>query len=188
MTAVAEAPNLGALTIGTANNGTGESFHLQAPTPTTGATNAPARPGVTFGATSNTSDINARMMEIANNGPPATTTTGSPRSPETVELHRGFVETRSCHGCGEQGHLIKHCRKGLYCSHCRTNTHNTEQCRSKATSTWTRLNHSQVLQPNHQEQEDTIQYSHQQVPTPVLDFQPRRKSQMLLQQTQAPKM
>ena len=31
----------------------------------------------------------------------------------------------------------------------------------------TRLNHSQVLQPNHQEQEDTIRYSHQQVPTPV---------------------
>ena len=37
----------------------------------------------------------------------------------------------------------------------------------------TKLNHLQVLQPNHQEQEDTIQYSHQQVPTPVLDFRPR---------------
>ena len=44
VTAVAAVPNLGALTIGTANNRTGESFHLQAPPPTTGATNAPARP------------------------------------------------------------------------------------------------------------------------------------------------
>ena len=62
VTAVAEAPNLRALTIGTANNRTGESFHLRAPPLTTGATNAPARPGVTFGATPNISDINVRMV------------------------------------------------------------------------------------------------------------------------------
>ena len=90
VTAVAEAPNLRALTIGTANNGTGESFHLQAPTPTTGVTNVPARPGVTFGATPNISDINARMMEIANNGPPATTTTDRPDRQRTVELQQRF--------------------------------------------------------------------------------------------------
>ena len=93
VTAVAEAPNLGALTIGTANNETGESFHLQAPTPTTGATNAPARPGVTFGAALNTSDINTRMMEIANNGPPATTTTDRPDRQRQWSFSRGFVET-----------------------------------------------------------------------------------------------
>ena len=136
VTAVAEAPNLGALTIGTANNGTGESFHLQAPTPTTGATNVPARPGVTFGATPNISDINARMMEIANNGPPATTTTDRPDRQRQWSSNRGFMETRSCYGCGEQGHLNKNCPNRPYCSHCRTSTHNTEQCRSKATSTW----------------------------------------------------
>ena len=142
VTAVAATPNLGTLTIGTANNGAGESFHLQAPPPTTGSANAPARPGVTFGATPNTSDINARMMEIANNGPPATATTNRPDRQRQWSFNRGFVETRSCHGCGEQGHLVKHCRKELYCNHCKTNTHNTEQCRSKATSTW---NHAQPL-------------------------------------------
>ena len=136
VTAVAEAPNLRALTIGTANNGTGESFHLQAPPPTTGATNASARPGVTFGATPNISDINARMMEIANNGPPATTTTDRPDRQRQWSSNRGFMETRSCYGCGEQGHLSKNCPNRPYCSHCRTSTHNTEQCRSKATSTW----------------------------------------------------
>ena len=136
VTAVAAVPNLGALTIGTANNRTGESFHLQAPPPMTGATNAPARPGVTFGATPNTSDINARMMEIANNGSPATTTTNRPDRQRQWSFNRGFVETRSCHGCGEQGHLIKNCPNKPYCSHCKTNTHNTEQCRFKATSTW----------------------------------------------------
>ena len=136
VTAVVAAPNLGALTIGTANNGAGESFHLQAPPPTTGATNASARPGVTFGATPNTSDINARMMEIANSGPPATMTTNRPDRQRQWSFNRGFVETRSCHGCGEQGHLIKNCPNRPYCSHCKTNTHNTEQCRSKATSTW----------------------------------------------------
>ena len=78
VTAVAAVPNLGALTIGTANNRTGESFHLQAPPPTTGVTNVPTRPGVTFGATPNTSDINSRMMEIANNNSQATTTTNLP--------------------------------------------------------------------------------------------------------------
>ena len=138
VTAVAAVPNLGALTIGTANNGTGESFHLQAPPPTTGATgatNASARPGVTFGATPNTSAINARMMEIANNGPPATMTTNRPDCQRQWSFNRGFVETRSCHGCGEQGHLIKNCPNKPYCSHCKTNTHNTEQCRFK-TTTW----------------------------------------------------
>ncbi|MCG8623644.1 MAG: hypothetical protein MJE68_16830, partial [Proteobacteria bacterium] len=73
VTAVAAAPNLGTLTIGTANKGAGESFHLQAPPLTTGATNASTCPGVTFGATPNTSDINVRMMEIANSGLQATT-------------------------------------------------------------------------------------------------------------------
>ena len=135
VTAVAAVPNLRALTIGTANNGTGESFHLQAPPPTTGATNASACPGVTFGATPNTSDINARMMEIANNGSPATMTTNRPDRQRQWSFNRGFVETRSCHGCGEQGHLIKNCPNKPYCSHCKTNTHNTEQCRFK-TTTW----------------------------------------------------
>ena len=135
VTAVAAVPNLGALTIGTANNGTGESFHLQAPPPTTGATNASARPGVTFRATPNTSDINTRMMEIANNGLPATMTTNRLDRQRQWSFNRGFVETRSCHGCGEQGHLIKNCPNKPYCSHCRTNTHNTEQCRFK-TTTW----------------------------------------------------
>ena len=136
VTTVAAVPNLGALTISTANNGTGESFHLQAPPPMTGATNAPARPGVTFGATPNTSDINARMMEIANNDSPATTMTNRPDHQRQWSFNRGFVETRSCHGCGEQGHLIRNCPNKPYCSHCKTNTHNTEQCRFKATSTW----------------------------------------------------
>ena len=32
--------------------------------------------------------------------------------------------------------MIKNCPNRPYCSHCKTSTHNTEQCRSKATSTW----------------------------------------------------
>ena len=131
-----ETANFEALTIGTTNNGAGESFHLQAPPPTTGATSASARPGVTFGATPNTSDINTRMMEIANSGLPATTTTNRPDRQRQWSFNRGFVETRSCHGCGEQGHLIKNCPNKPYCNHCKTFTHSTEQCRFK-TTTWT---------------------------------------------------
>ena len=81
---------------------------------------ASACPGVTFGATPNISDINARMMEIANNGPPATATTDRPDRQRQWSFNRGFVETRSCHGCGEQGHLIKNCPNRPYCSHCKT--------------------------------------------------------------------
>ena len=66
----------------------------------------------------------------------ATTTTDRPDRQRQWSFNRGFVETRSCHGCGEQGHLIKNCPNRPYCSHCKTSTHNTEQCRSKATSTW----------------------------------------------------
>ena len=124
VTAVAAVPNLRALTIGTANNGA-ESFHLQAPPPTT-ATNAPACPGVTFGATPNISDINTRMMEIANNGPPVTATMNHPDRQRQWSFNRGFMETRSCYGCGEQGHLAKKCPTRPYCSHCKTNTHITQ--------------------------------------------------------------
>ena len=129
-------PNLGALTIRTASSGTGEPTQPQAPAPTTGATSASARPGVTFGATPNTSDINARMMEIANNGSPATATTNRPDRQRHWNFNRGFMETRSCHGCGEQGHLIKNCPNRPYCSHCKTNTHSTDQCRFKTIATW----------------------------------------------------
>ena len=76
------------------------------------------------------------MMEIANNDPPATATTNRPDRQRQWSFNRGFMETRSCYGCGEQGHLAKKCPTRPYCSHCKTNTHNTEQCRSKPTPSW----------------------------------------------------
>ena len=110
--------------------------------------------------TSTASSVNERLMEIAN-GATATTATNrddrytqqsgsqtqsssyNPGRDNQGDSHKTGSSYRdktsnnnftncTCNTCGERGHLQRSCTKmDLYCTFCRTRTHNTAACKSK---------------------------------------------------------